>query len=53
VHGDPTAATAEKGKIIWEAMIPRLIELIDEFRAWPIAKRSDQHTGPVQSHIRW
>jgi creatinine amidohydrolase/Fe(II)-dependent formamide hydrolase-like protein len=53
VHGDPTAATAEKGKIIWEAVIPRLIELVDEFRAWPIAKRSDQHTGPVQSHIRW
>ena len=53
VHGDPTAATAEKGKIIWEAVIPRLIELVDEFRAWPIAKRSDQHTGPVQSQIRW
>jgi hypothetical protein len=30
-----------------------LIELVDEFRAWPIAKRSDQHTGPVQSQIRW
>ena len=53
VHGDPTAATAEKGKIIWEAVIPRLIELVDEFRAWPIAKRSDQHAGPVQSQIRW
>ncbi len=53
VHGDPTAATAEKGKIIWEAIIPRLIELVDEFRAWPIPKRSDQHAGPVQSQIRW
>jgi creatinine amidohydrolase len=53
VHGDPTAATAEKGKIIWEALLPRLVELVDEFRAWPIAPRSDQHRGPVQSQIRW
>lgn len=53
VHGDPTAATAEKGKIIWEAILGRFLELIDEFRAWPIAPRSDQHQAPVQSHIRW
>jgi creatinine amidohydrolase len=53
VHGDPTAATAEKGKIIWEAVLSRLVELVDEFRAWPIAPRSDQHQGPVQSQIRW
>ena len=53
VHGDPTAATAEKGKIIWEAVLSRLIELVDEFRAWPIAPRSDQHKKPVQSPIQW
>ncbi len=53
VHGDPTAATAEKGKIIWEAVLSRLVELVNEFRAWPIASRSDQHQGPVQSQIRW
>jgi len=53
VHGDPTAATAEKGRVIWEAVIPRLIEVVDEFRAWPIADRNDQHRGPTQSHIRW
>ena len=53
VHGDPTAATAEKGKVVWEAVVPALIELIDEFRAWPIAERSDQHDKPTQSHIRW
>jgi creatinine amidohydrolase len=53
VHGDPTAATAEKGKIIWEAVLGRMVELVDEFRAWPIAPRSDQHQKPVQSHIRW
>jgi creatinine amidohydrolase len=53
VHGDPTAATAEKGKIIWEAVLSGLIELVDEFRAWPIAPRNDQHKKPVQAHIRW
>ena len=53
VHGDPTAATAEKGKVIWEAIVKRLIELVDEFRAWPIADRCDQHRNPVQSQIQW
>ncbi|HUT92987.1 MAG TPA: creatininase family protein [Thermoguttaceae bacterium] len=53
VHGDPTKATAEKGKIIWEAVLSRLVELVDELRAWPIAERSDQHEKPVQSQIRW
>jgi creatinine amidohydrolase len=53
VHGDPTAATAEKGKIIWEAVVSRLMEVVDELRAWPIPQRSDQHTGPVQSDIQW
>lgn len=53
VHGDPTAATAEKGKIIFEAAVSGLIEVVDEWRAWPVAERSDQHTQPVQSQIRW
>ncbi len=53
VHGDPRAATAEKGKIIWEAVLSRLVELVDEFRAWPIAPRDDRHPGPVQSRIAW
>ena len=45
VHGDPTAATAEKGKIIWEAVLSRLLELVDELRAWPIPQRSDRTRG--------
>jgi creatinine amidohydrolase len=53
VHGDPTTATAEKGKIIFEAAVSGLIKVVDEWRDWPIAERSDQHTGPVQSNIRW
>lgn len=53
VHGDPTKASAEKGKILFEASVNGLIELIDELRAWPIEKRSDMHTGPVQGGIQW
>ena len=53
VHGDPTKATAEKGKIVFEAAVSELIDLVDEWRDWPIAERSDQHTGPVQSDIKW
>lgn len=53
VHGDNTTATAEKGHVIFEAAVNALVEFVDEWRAWPIAQRSDQHTGPVQSQIRW
>ena len=53
VHGDPTPATAEKGRIIFNASVDGLIELIDDIRDWPIEERSDQHAGPVQRGIRW
>jgi creatinine amidohydrolase len=53
VHGDPTRASADKGAVIWEAAVTGLIGLVDEWRAWPIKQRMDQHTGPVQSEIRW
>jgi creatinine amidohydrolase len=53
VHGDPTKATAEKGRIVFEAVVSKLIDFVEEWRAWPVAERSDQHTGPVQSDIRW
>jgi creatinine amidohydrolase len=53
VHGDPTCATAEKGRIVFEAAVSGLLELVDEIRDWPIEPRSDQHTHPVQKNIRW
>ena len=31
VHGDPTRATAEKGEIVWEAILSGLIEFVDEW----------------------
>jgi creatinine amidohydrolase len=53
VHGDATKATAEKGRILFEAAVSGLLELVDELRAWPVAERRDMHLRPVQSGIRW
>ncbi|REJ86873.1 MAG: creatininase family protein [Planctomycetota bacterium] len=53
VHGDATKGTAEKGEIIFEAAVDGMVKLVDELRAWPIEKRADMHTGPVQSGIHW
>ena len=53
VHGDPTQATAAKGQLIFEAAVTNLIAFVDEWRAWPIAERRDQHTQPVQEQIQW
>ncbi|MGQ9628906.1 MAG: creatininase family protein [bacterium] len=53
VHGDATTATPEKGKIIFEAAVSALIEIVDEWRAWPIAERSDQHAQPGGTQIHW
>lgn len=53
VHGDPTTATAEKGKVLFEAAVSRLVEIVDEWQNWPVSERSDQHAGPVQRDVRW
>jgi creatinine amidohydrolase len=53
VHGDPTKATAEKGRILFEAAVTGLLRVVDELRGWPIAKRQDMHKEPVQADIRW
>ena len=53
VHGDPMTAAAQKGEVIFEAAVTGLTDFCAEWQAWPIAERSDQHSGPVQSQIRW
>ena len=53
VHGDPTVATPEKGKLLFEAAVEGLIRAIDEIKSWPIEERRDMHTHPVQKGIRW
>lgn len=53
VHGDARPATAEKGAIIFETAVSRMLELAEEWRNWPLAPRRDFHEGPVQGFIRW
>lgn len=53
VHGDATKATAEKGRILFEAAVTGLMEVVKELRAWPIVERKDMHRGAVQGGIRW
>ncbi|HEU5088640.1 MAG TPA: creatininase family protein [Roseiflexaceae bacterium] len=53
VHGDPTAATADKGQVIFESAVTNLVALAEEWRNWPIGARRDQHAAPVQHTIQW
>lgn len=53
VHGDPRTASGDKGRVIFEAAVTGLLELVDELRSWPLAERSDQHRLPVQREIRF
>ena len=53
VYGDPRTATAEKGRVVFEAAVAGLIGVVDELRAWPIGERRDQHRAPVQRSIQW
>jgi len=41
--GDPTLATAEKGKIVFEASVSELIKLVREFRDWTSMPRRELH----------
>lgn len=42
-YGQPSLATKEKGKIIFEAVVKALVELVEEFRQRPRQERVDQH----------
>jgi creatinine amidohydrolase len=53
VHGNPTKATAEKGKRIVEIVMKHMLAWLEEFRTWPVETRQDQHRLPVQRDIRW
>jgi creatinine amidohydrolase len=43
VMGDPTTASAEKGRLLLDAVAAGLVELIDEMRARTTAPRVDHH----------
>jgi creatinine amidohydrolase len=44
VQGDATLATAEKGRIVFDAAVQNLVAIIDEFRQREIRLRRDFHT---------
>ena len=43
VSGDPTLATAEKGEIIFEAVVNAFIRLVREFKMRERGERTDHH----------
>jgi creatinine amidohydrolase len=55
VHGDATTATAEKGEVIFEAAVTRLVDIVAEFQDWPMAERRDMHAmeRKDRASIRW
>jgi creatinine amidohydrolase len=53
VHGDARSASAEKGRVIFEAAVGRLVGIVGEWRSWPVAERRDMHASPPQREVRW
>jgi creatinine amidohydrolase len=50
VLGDPTLASQEKGARLYEVLIDRMVELVQEVRARPIRGRVDLHEeGAIES----
>ena len=43
VSGDPTLASAEKGKIIFEAVVNALVRFVGEFKKRERGERTDYH----------
>lgn len=43
INGDPTLATAEKGKAIFDAVITNFLKLVREFKTRPRGERVDYH----------
>jgi creatinine amidohydrolase/Fe(II)-dependent formamide hydrolase-like protein len=43
VSGDPTLATEEKGKMVFEAVVEAFVRLVREFKNRPRGQRIDHH----------
>lgn len=43
ISGDPTLARAEKGKVVFEAVVEALVRLVREFKSRPRGERTDHH----------
>ena len=47
VRGDPTKATAEKGRLLLDAAVGELVEIVAELRARAILPPTDQHDAEI------
>jgi creatinine amidohydrolase len=47
-YGDPTIANAEKGRVVFEAVVDAFLRLVREFKARPRGERTDYHK-PAES----
>ena len=47
VNGDPTLATAEKGKFIFEAVVANFVKFVREFKNRTRGERTDHHDRPA------
>ena len=45
VHGDPTLANKEKGKVVFEAVVQRFLDLVREFKNRRDPERTDNHSA--------
>ena len=45
VSGDPTVATAEKGKVVFEAVVEAFVRLAREFKRRPRGEPTDRHSA--------
>jgi creatinine amidohydrolase/Fe(II)-dependent formamide hydrolase-like protein len=43
IYGDPTIATAAKGKHVFEAVVSAFVRLVKEFKNRPRGERTDYH----------
>jgi creatinine amidohydrolase len=43
VQGDASKATAEKGKVLFEAAVSEIVAFVNELRSKPIPRRRDHH----------
>ena len=46
-------ASAEKGEIIFTAVVEDIVDLVDKLREWPIEEHAEMHEQPVQNDIHW
>jgi hypothetical protein len=52
VYGDPTLASPDKGKRVFEAVGEAFLRLVREFKNRPRGERTDWHKTPWQSQIQ-